>query len=77
MFDFAGGGGVCKLVVPARGEVGGIRVFVALPRLELDGRDSVSDGTKAEVRVVKRVADEVGAVRGGFRSVGGQGSMNG
>ena len=35
------------MVVPARGEVRGMRVSIALVRLELDGRGSVGDGAKA------------------------------
>ena len=65
------------MVVPARGEVRGMRVSIALVRLELDGRGSVGDGAKAEVRVVKDVANEVGAVRRRLRSVRGQRGVNG
>ena len=57
-------------MVPAGGETRGVGVTIAFVRSEEDGGGNVGDGAEAELIVKKSVADKVGAVRRGFRTMG-------
>ena len=57
--------------------MGGIGEFIAFVREELVRGGNVGDGTEAKFVVVELLADEVRAVSGGVRAVGGSGCMGG
>jgi hypothetical protein len=59
------------LVVPARGKFASVGELVAFAGAKFEGGGSVGDSADAKLRVVKLLADEVGAVRRRVRAVGG------
>ena len=77
MFEAAGGGDVSKLVVPARGEFEGMGELIAFAGAKFKRGGSMSHSTESKLRVVKFLADEVGAVRRRIRAVGGGRSVGG
>ena len=77
MFEAAGGGGASKLVVPARGKFEGMGELVAFAGAKFKRGGSMSHSTETKLRVVKLLADKVGAVRRRIRTVGGGRSMSG
>jgi hypothetical protein len=64
-------------VVPARGKFGGVGELIPFAGAKFKGGGSVGHSTQSELRVVKLLADEVGAVRRGIRAVGGGRSLSG
>ena len=64
-------------MVPARGKLEGIGELVAFAWAKFEGGGSVGDGAESKLRVVKLLADKVGAVRRRIRTVGGGRSMSG
>ena len=66
-----------KLVVPARGKFEGMGELIAFAGAKFKRGGSVGDSTESKLRVVKLLADKVGAVRRRIRSVGGGGSLSG
>jgi hypothetical protein len=64
-------------VVPARGKFEGMRELIAFAGAKFKGGGSVCDSTESKLRVVKLLADEVGAVRRRVRAVGGGRSVSG
>jgi hypothetical protein len=77
VFEATGGGCKSKLVVPARGKLEGIGELVAFAGAKFEGGGSVGDGAESKLRVVKLLADKVGAVRRRVRAVGGCRSVSG
>ena len=64
-------------MVPARGKFEGMRELVAFAGAKFKRGGSMSDSAESKLRVVKLLADKVGAVRRGIRTVGGGRSMSG
>ena len=71
VFEAAGGGGMCKLMVPARGKFESMRELIPFAGAKFKGGGSMGNSTEAKLRVVKLLADKVGAVRRRIRTVGG------
>jgi hypothetical protein len=76
-FEAAGGGGTCKLMVPARGNFESMRELIPFAGAKFKGEGSMSNSTEAKLRVAKLLADKVGAVRRRIRAVGGGRSTRG
>jgi len=64
-------------VVPARGEFKGMGELIAFAGAKFKGGGNMGDSTESELRVVKLLADEVGAVRRRVGAVGGGRSVSG
>ena len=64
-------------MVPARGEFKGMGELIAFAGAKFKGGGNMGDSAESELRVVKLLADEVGAVRRRLRAVWGGRGMSG